>query len=474
MPAKPEREPLLAGSASRGYGAGSGFEVGAPAPSDAVAAVAVVHFHPIKGNLVEWSAPAGFGTDGIEFKCIPSGMHTQREDYILFRHRRLYGLACFHRLDTEDQAERSVRMRALACFSASLDVLRAMRAELTARAAEVNASLDFEPLRELIAAPRPPLASMPKTMQTRDLDLPTDCVAAPSGAPAPDAVAEVVGGLGAQLFVLWRAMRLRRRVIFCAPPPVGPLCESAALVHAMVPEGASRVAPSGVPPPELLLFVGVSALDDLAAARSRGFIACTTERMIEEQEKARVQCGRARALPSPRRRPFLPWQVWDVFVTPTHVRIGSHGAVAVAPTPADRGRHALLVQQLWGAAGPPARSRPAADVVRDVSTWRRFFSALNASVDDGIDALHAEGARTVTEDELPRLGLAGAPRAARVVPPRAPAICVIRAWSECVSARGRVGPRVRARPPEAARRRHAHAPQPALPLRRAAMLVLRD
>jgi len=127
--------------------------------------------------------------------------------------------------------------------------------------------------------------------------------------------------------------------------------------------------------------------------------------------------------------------VWDVFVTPTHVRIGSHGAVAVAPTPADRGRHALLVQQLWGAAGPPARSRPAADVVRDVSTWRRFFSALNASVDDGIDALHAEGARTVTEDELPRLGLAGAPRTAHVAPPRAPAICVISARSECVNAR---------------------------------------
>ena len=104
-----ERVPLLCAPAPT-YSHGTGVEV--PDPSEAAAplvAITVTHFHPSHGNMIEWQHPKGFSAEGVDFKSIPAGLHDQSEDYVYFQHEGLYGLACFHRLDTQNVREREVR-----------------------------------------------------------------------------------------------------------------------------------------------------------------------------------------------------------------------------------------------------------------------------------------------------------------------------------------------------------------------------
>lgn len=35
-----------------------------------------------KGNMIEWCAPGDFELDGVEFKAMVSGSHTQQKDFV--------------------------------------------------------------------------------------------------------------------------------------------------------------------------------------------------------------------------------------------------------------------------------------------------------------------------------------------------------------------------------------------------------
>ena len=45
----------------------------------------VVLFHVTRGHEVIWSLPEDVNLDGVEFKAVPSGMHTVERDSIYFR-----------------------------------------------------------------------------------------------------------------------------------------------------------------------------------------------------------------------------------------------------------------------------------------------------------------------------------------------------------------------------------------------------
>ena len=80
--------------------------------------------------------------------------------------------------------------------------------------------------------------------------------------------------LRARIFTLWKAMQLRRRVLLYASPPVGQLCQQVLSVHRVLNgASASSGASSGVPPSDLLLYVGLNDERELAsrtAARRGG------------------------------------------------------------------------------------------------------------------------------------------------------------------------------------------------------------
>ena len=45
----------------------------------------VVLFHVTRGHEIIWSLPEEIDLDGVEFKAVPSGMHTVERDFIYFR-----------------------------------------------------------------------------------------------------------------------------------------------------------------------------------------------------------------------------------------------------------------------------------------------------------------------------------------------------------------------------------------------------
>ena len=119
---------------------------------------------------------------------------------------------------------------------------------------------------------------------------------------AAGAVLGMVRTYGPNLFILWKAMLLRKRVLFRALPPVSRLCEAAVYTHGMQHCRATPAVArywSEESAPALLLSVGILDMDVLSRA-SRGFAACTTERIFEEREVAHPPPTTHPAHPPPR------------------------------------------------------------------------------------------------------------------------------------------------------------------------------
>ena len=209
---------------------GSGGLPPPPQPSVGCLGVAVFYFDPREGNVVEWCFPPSLDAESSEFSAIASGMHESPADFVYFRHGRLYGLSCFHKLRTGDAEERDVRMRAVAAFSPELEPLHRHHAALLAHAARLNANPgDTEPLLRLLepsppacevcAADAPPLMLRPSATAR--------AWATWAEVPEADGGALLAALGGSRLLTLWKALLLRRRVLLYAPPPVGELCERA-------------------------------------------------------------------------------------------------------------------------------------------------------------------------------------------------------------------------------------------------------
>lgn len=81
-------------------------------PQDGLAAVFGVHFHTTKGNTLEFfKGKPGVDVSLLEFRAMPSGLHSVESDVIFFRQGELHGVACFHRMRTQEADQRNARMR---------------------------------------------------------------------------------------------------------------------------------------------------------------------------------------------------------------------------------------------------------------------------------------------------------------------------------------------------------------------------
>ena len=84
---------------------------------------------------------------------MPSGFDACEQDFVFFRHAQLYALACFHRLQTNSDSEREVRMRSVAVFAQELAALQApeLASALLQHAKRLNATPDATaPLFDLL------------------------------------------------------------------------------------------------------------------------------------------------------------------------------------------------------------------------------------------------------------------------------------------------------------------------------------
>ena len=183
-------------------------------------AIVVSHFHPSIGQRVEWQHPRDFDSEGVEFKSMPSGFdaceqvpparlaHVRtalpglcyvRQDFVFFRHAQLYALACFHRLQTNSDSEREVRMRSVVVFAQELAALQApeLASTLLQHAKRLNATPDATaPLFELLQ-PKSRF-SWGKTSNSGQYQL------------GAGQLLSLTSQLRARIFTLWKALLLNR------------------------------------------------------------------------------------------------------------------------------------------------------------------------------------------------------------------------------------------------------------------------
>ena len=395
---------------------GSGGLPPPPQPSVGCLGVAVFYFDPREGNVVEWCFPPSLDAESSEFSAIASGMHESPADFVYFRHGRLYGLSCFHKLRTGDAEERDVRMRAVAAFSPELEPLHRHHAALLAHAARLNANPgDTEPLLRLLepspaadayevcAADAPPLMLRPSATAR--------AWATWAEVPEADGGALLAALGGSRLLTLWKGLLLRRRVLLYAPPPVGELCERALrtllVLHTDGGDAARWVRPLL---PEPLLHVGLHQAHELARRDGSGgrdgggVVACTGEALF-----------------------FHKPELWDVFASPTEVRLRNEDERGLWATQRDEMRFARLAEAVRAAVGRAAAggacapsngggvgagggaaaavARAAAAEAAAEGAVARYFAEQNAKLFDGLEARVAAGAHTLEPADLERCGM---------------------------------------------------------------------
>jgi len=365
--------PLLADAPAPGRRTGGaapvdlGVNLAAP-----VCALVVTHFHPQKGNQIEWQHPATFHSTGVEFKAMPAGSQENEMDYVFFRHHGLYGCACFHRLWTGDASERAVRMRSVAAFSSRLHVLRRYQPQLSQHVRRLNEHpQDMSPLLGVLRsaaadASAEARAALGVSAGAADASDSTPHLALSQGLSqggvGPSAFSSLTDFLGATVLTVWKAMLLRRRVLFFAPPPVGPACDrslcASLLLHSHS-ETVQRLFPTKLQP-ELLCYVTMSDVDTLEDC-AYGYVACTSEKLFEEKD-----------------------HLWDVYLDSTRLVIDEKDGRTLQLTNRDKERFHLLRHA-------DAQARQTGDPAVE-----SFFRELNTKLFDGIASLKEDTVRELT------------------------------------------------------------------------------
>jgi len=358
-----------------------GVNVAAP-----VCALVVTHFHPSQGNRIEWQHPATFNSTGVEFKTMPAGAQDIEQDYVFFRHHGLYGCACFHRMWTGEKTERQVRMRSVAAFSAKLHVLRRYQAQLSQHVRRLNEiPEDMSPLLGIlrsaaadasaearaalgvtIAASGAPLnlGADGKILDLSDSTPKMSLSARTSAGSFSNAFHTLTEFLGATVLTVWKALLLRRRIMFCAPPPVGPACERALCASMLLSNSAAPVQKlfPDKSRPEALCYVTLGDTEMLDECQF-GYVACTSEKLFEEKD-----------------------HLWDVYLDASRLVIDEKDGRILQLTNRDKERFHLLRQA-------DEQARTTGD-----NAVQTFFDDLNGRLFSGIESLLDEGVRVLTPE----------------------------------------------------------------------------
>lgn len=278
---------------------------------ETVIGVFVVHFDTLKGNIVEWSL-GDVEFEGVEYKAMPSGVHAVSYDLVYFRQygaghgayhasesdeeRRMsgglpkvaggsFGMASFNKLTVESAAERGARMRSVGLFSRSynalpqhIDFLQGVARELN-NAGEHVTDEHFNSLRSFFEEQR-----QPRRMEAPQRSISSDSGAVPDtlkwkARGSPGSFSHLVQFFGINIFILWKALLLRKRVLFYTPVPLASVCER---VHSACSlTFCSKPLIAAVTEPNPLFYVNVADIDELVGLS--GYVACTTERIFSEK-----------------------------------------------------------------------------------------------------------------------------------------------------------------------------------------------
>lgn len=281
--------------------------------------VFVVSFDNHVGNTIDWcqsvwdahrtssfrGRPSGefeaFSPHGLEFRALPAGIHNMEEDCLYFRHGSLFGIAAFHRMmlpnSESARKERHARMRSVGALASSLVPLARCLPILCAEAVR-QCSPSVQPDSQVLSRlldrnTQPPAFSPGPPMPGSTWALPI---------PPPDIFGEFVNEFGVFAITLWKALLLRRRLLFFSPPPMSFSCDlvlsACALLHGTTSSFSRGVTngshPSSSPISEwsrsgpaasLLPLFSIGLHDAEILADSPFYVACTSEAILKHKKK---------------------------------------------------------------------------------------------------------------------------------------------------------------------------------------------
>eukprot|EP00656_Telonema_subtile_P057039 TRINITY_DN9288_c0_g1_i5.p1 TRINITY_DN9288_c0_g1~~TRINITY_DN9288_c0_g1_i5.p1 ORF type:complete len:383 (+),score=68.72 TRINITY_DN9288_c0_g1_i5:192-1340(+) len=235
------------------------------------------------GNIIAWSCPSSEQAllAGIEFKAIATGMHNLAEDYVLFTHGETFGLAAFHRMASDAH---SAHMQAVGALSHSLEGLRQHLPFLIAESRdhsndETQRTRLFTHLEAHGGSSRARLGViLEKQMPVAPLEMP------PAAMPTPGAITRLIHHFRKNLFVLWKAMHLGKRIMLYSPAPMGPVCERILAACAIMRHSFPRpqITQADFVGPYPIFNVSASDCDELHdREKYPAYLACTADRVLE-------------------------------------------------------------------------------------------------------------------------------------------------------------------------------------------------
>ncbi|OBZ89920.1 Protein LCHN [Choanephora cucurbitarum] len=259
-------------------------------------AIFIVHFDVIRGNVIEWQYPQEVDLEGIEFQAVCSGLHRIESDVIVFsRQPQLIGLSVFENRPSEQ--ERGAQMRAIGVLVKPFDTYDMIVSEhipFLKRALDqcMDDQLNKDDLIRYFTnyVPIPKPTRQPNVTFSIDKSVHHNLREMISGhstmsadivsSYGMDVFTDFLSQFGPNLFVLWKAALLKKRILLIHAPPMELACKYVRLIHLLsqVPVAFENKRIRSMKP---MFTVGVNDIPLLGKQKDQGYVACTPDAIFE-------------------------------------------------------------------------------------------------------------------------------------------------------------------------------------------------
>ncbi|KAG2223392.1 hypothetical protein INT45_002887 [Circinella minor] len=286
-----------------------------------VIAVFVARFDVLHGNTIEWQYPKEIDLDGIEYQAICSGHHNIRSDIIYFTKPPYFGVSVFRKVDNAEEGQRGACMRSVGVI-VEPNENTGPNAKVWIHGHALNLlaqTLDFETdrsesiykhlytyFKEYRLQHRgitrnlwnPPTAALkafrPATLLYYNYStipftqhnffeqlISVESSSSLEVVPRLDAFPFFVAQMGPQIFVLWKAALLKKRILFMTRPPLERACGYVynTFLLGELPKLSTFKKDRKLHPK---YAIGVNDIADLYDF-SDGYVACTSDTIFESK-----------------------------------------------------------------------------------------------------------------------------------------------------------------------------------------------
>eukprot|EP01102_Stenamoeba_stenopodia_P005093 TRINITY_DN15602_c0_g1_i1.p1 TRINITY_DN15602_c0_g1~~TRINITY_DN15602_c0_g1_i1.p1 ORF type:complete len:362 (-),score=70.84 TRINITY_DN15602_c0_g1_i1:169-1254(-) len=237
---------------------------------DQIMGIFVVRFDTYKGNMIEWNLPQNMVTTNLEFKALASGLHNVKNDFIYFKLQDLYGVSCYEKKAVDNSQERGSRMRSVGVLCRSFSSLHRHLDFLREQARyQTEHSGDYTNLIEYY--------NNQKSIQIDHFSPLEDYIEIPQ---LSSDFERFIQEYGNKVFMLWKAVLLKKRILFYSPPPIGKACFTVYCCCLLSAISKPYVWDTSPTP---LFYVNIADIDLLCTMKS--YIACTTESIFSDKKR---------------------------------------------------------------------------------------------------------------------------------------------------------------------------------------------